>query len=91
MRRSQPSQLPLLDLPAAPSAPRAPRRLSRAATVQHCNALLAELDRVAAGQAHRAVELARLFTAAEDSAAAAESARAEATSSATAPRRASVA
>jgi len=66
------TQLALLDLPESTStrspsaARRSGRRLSRADTVQHCNALLAELDRVTTGGGRRAVELARIFTAAED-------------------------
>ena len=62
------TQLALLDLPEPTTnhpMKRSGRRMSRADTVQHCNALLAELERVTTGGGRHAVELARLFTAAE--------------------------
>ena len=57
----------MIDLPA-PTRPRddgVRRRAAAEMTARHCNALLAELDRVAREQERRARHLAELFHAAE--------------------------
>lgn len=60
-----PVQLPLLETPPTVDPVREVEKKRRAATMtaRHCNALLAELDRVA--QLDRAQHLANLFEAAE--------------------------
>lgn len=68
MRKTHEAQLALLELPP-PSGKRpgsrARRPMSPASTVKHCNALLAELDRIARAESARATQLAELFTAVE--------------------------
>ena len=63
-------QLALFELPASPPGPKPakkprPARMPPAQVARHCNALLAELDRVAQAHYRRADHLARLFEAAE--------------------------
>jgi len=59
------AQIALLELPPAPPRAQPARRaMSASMTARHCNALLAELDRVAE-QRRRAQSLADLFEAAE--------------------------
>lgn len=80
MPKSTASQLSFIEEPLhshAPTSNRAGRRrMSPEMTAQHCNALLAQLDRVINDQ-HRIESLAQLFEAAERAAARAEQNRAE--------------
>lgn len=67
MRSSHPAQLALIDLPPSPKRrdDGARRRAQAATNAQHCQALLAELGRVASEQRDRAEHLAALFEACE--------------------------
>ena len=78
MSKTNAAQLALLDLPASePQRARQPmptgstrvdrtrRRLSAAQTARHCNALLAELERVSLREQSGAERLAELYAAAE--------------------------
>ena len=72
MSKTNAAQLALLDLPASepqrvrlPRVDRSRRRLSAAQTAKHCNALLAELERVALREQSGAERLAELYAAAE--------------------------
>ncbi len=65
MAKTIEAQLPLLELPPGKPSVRRKKPLSAELTAKHCNALLAELDRVAAAQAARAHHLVELFAAAE--------------------------
>lgn len=77
MSKTNAAQLALLDLPvsepqrarsaggAGPRVDRNRRRLSAAQTARHCNALLAELERVSLRDQSGAERLAELYAAAE--------------------------
>ena len=70
MSKTNAAQLALLDLPVAapqraPKVDRSRRRLSAAQTARHCNALLAELERVSLRDKSGAERLAELYAAAE--------------------------
>jgi hypothetical protein len=68
MRKNTPqAQLALIDLPPSRKRPgvRARPPMSPAVTARHCNALLAELDRIALAERARATHLAELFQAVE--------------------------
>lgn len=76
MSKTTAAQLSFIEEPLAePKAKRAERRrMSPALTAQHCNALLAQLDRVISDQ-QRIESLAQLFEAAERAAERAEASR----------------
>lgn len=70
MSKTNAAQLALLDLPVAeqqraPKVGRNRRHLSAAQTARHCNALLAELERVSLRDQSGAERLAELYAAAE--------------------------
>jgi hypothetical protein len=71
MSKTNAAQLALLDLPATepqrarPRADRRRRPLSASQTARHCNALLAELERVSLREQSSAARLAELYSAAE--------------------------
>lgn len=71
MRKARPAQsnpveqLNLIELPVAKRRDDAVRRRAATMTARHCNALLAELERIAGEQRGRAEHLTQLFEAAE--------------------------
>lgn len=72
MSKTNAAQLALLDLPVSepqrtpqPRVGRTRRRLSAAQTARHCNALLAELERVSLREQSGPERLAELYAAAE--------------------------
>lgn len=67
MRKMNEGQLPLLELPPVAKRRRAHPRppMPPALIAKHCNALLAELDRIAVDEEARATHLAQLYMAVE--------------------------